>query len=354
MGNLLYDWQPDEAVKLWEQSASLDPSNAIVLRNLAIAYSHQNLPSPASGEGPGVRAVPASGEGMLGKAIAIMEKAVACERKYPIHFAELDELYAAAGTPVEKRLAVLEKHADIVAKRDDAVSRLIALKIFVGKYDDAIQLMTGRRFAVWEGGTLTVADSWIDAHLLRGQRRLDEKRYAEALADYQSAGQLPENLPAERQDSREAEVSYWTGCAHEASGDLDQARAAWRKSAAARAADSPRPRRGGGASAQSYYQAASLAKLGQADEARRIFQAMVESAQGLLKRASSPTDSTPPSDGQPSRRSPRTQSAQSHYLTGLGYLGLNEKDKARQELSQALEISPDHLGAKEALAKLPQ
>ena len=142
-----------------------------------------------------------------------MEKAVARERKYPIHFAELDELYAAAGAPVEKRLAVLEKNQDIVARRDDALSRLIALKLFAGKCDEAIQLMTGRRFAVWEGGTLTVADSWTDAHLLRGHQLFAQKRYGEALADYQTAIKLPENLPSERQDAREAEGSYWIGCA---------------------------------------------------------------------------------------------------------------------------------------------
>ena len=69
--------------KLWEQSAALDDSNAIVLRNLAIAYRHQkpSLPSPVSGEGPGVRASE-SDEG-LRKAIASMEKAVALRTEIP-------------------------------------------------------------------------------------------------------------------------------------------------------------------------------------------------------------------------------------------------------------------------------
>jgi tetratricopeptide (TPR) repeat protein len=333
LGNLLYDWQPEEAVKLWEQSAALDGSYAIVLRNLAIAYSHQK------------------GADALQKAIAGMEKAVALKRKYPLHFAELDELYAAAGAPVEKRLAVLEKNQDIVAGGDDALSRLIALKLVAGKYDEAIRLLAERRFAVWEGGSLTVADSWTDAHLLRGQRLFADKRYREALADYETALKTPENLPSDRADSREAEVSYWIGCAHEALGGLDHAKAAWQKSASASMTDAPRPRRGGG-SAQGYYQGMSLAKLGRADEAKKIFQAMVDSANESLKQASSTSASAPPSDGQPSRRSRRNQLAQSHYLAGLGYLGLNEKDKAQRELAQTLEVSPDHLGAKEAIARL--
>jgi hypothetical protein len=34
MGNLLYDWQPEEATRLWEASAAIDPSYSVVHRNL--------------------------------------------------------------------------------------------------------------------------------------------------------------------------------------------------------------------------------------------------------------------------------------------------------------------------------
>ena len=42
LGNLLFDSQPDEAITLWQSSAALDPSNAIVHRNLGIAFSIAN------------------------------------------------------------------------------------------------------------------------------------------------------------------------------------------------------------------------------------------------------------------------------------------------------------------------
>jgi tetratricopeptide (TPR) repeat protein len=41
LGNVLYDWQPEEATRMWETSAEIDPSFAIVHRNLATAYLHQ-------------------------------------------------------------------------------------------------------------------------------------------------------------------------------------------------------------------------------------------------------------------------------------------------------------------------
>ena len=93
LGNVLYDWQPEEATRMWEKSAALDPSFAITHRNLATAYMHQ-----ASGAD-------------IDKAIAELELAVSREPKYALHFTELDELYEQAGVPLEKRLALSEENA---------------------------------------------------------------------------------------------------------------------------------------------------------------------------------------------------------------------------------------------------
>ena len=82
LGNLLFDWQPDEAISHWEKAVSLDPQLTIAFRNLAQAYSHK--------EGDDNRA----------KAITFLEKALAGKNPYPTHFAELDRLYKSAGIPV--------------------------------------------------------------------------------------------------------------------------------------------------------------------------------------------------------------------------------------------------------------
>jgi len=337
LGNLLYDWQPDEAIRLWEQAAALDPNFPIVHRNLALAYSHSK---DAKG---------------LEKAITTLEKAVALPQKHPVHFAELDELYAAAGTAVEKRLGLFEQNKEVVLKRDDSLSRAIALKVFAGNYDEAIQLMTGRWFAVWEGSSITVADSWTDAHLLRGHARRASGQFRDALADYQAAMNVPENLPYERRGEefyRAAELNYWIGAAHEALGDAAQAKTAWEKAASAgpgrsrrqQGGDASRPRRY--ADSQQYYQALALQKLGQADKATPIFQALVDSATQSLKERSEIDFFS--SFGE--QQSQRLRLAQSHYMAGLGYLGLGDKQKAKQEIAEALKISPDHLAAKQALA----
>jgi tetratricopeptide (TPR) repeat protein len=355
LGNLLFDWQPEEAVILWEKSAVLDPSLPIVHRNLAVAYSHGGTNSDTA------------------KAIAQLESAVSLPAKYAMHFTELDELYASTATPPEKRLALFEQNSGVVAKRDDALSHEIGLKVFAGKYDQAIQLMTGRRFAVWEGGRLDVADHWVNAHLLRGRQKLAARQFAAALADFQAAKTIPDNLPSDGgiAGGRTAEFAYWIGMACEGMGDLDKARQSWQEAVSASAdigrfggrgrgrggagGGSGRGGSGGGGfgtglasdrGVQSYYQALALRKLGQNDRVEPMLRELITSGNAALAQSNDSADTAVPAFA---RQTPRSRAAAAHYLIGLGYAGLRDKDKAREEFTLALQSSPDHLSAKTAL-----
>jgi len=337
LGNLLYDWQPQEATKMWEASAALDPSFAIVHRNLATAYAHQAT------------------QGGLARAIAEMEKAVAAEHKYPLHFTELAELYEQAGTPLEERLRVFNENASVVAQRDDAQNWFVALKIATGAYDEAIRMMTGRQFAVAEGANLNVTEHWTDAHFLRARNDIDAMRYQDALADLQAAAIIPSNLPLGTASGgaggREAEMSYWTGVAYEGLGDRQKALEAWRKAQGPAHAATGRRRLGMTAGdlmrdAQPYYQALALQKLGQAGEAKTLFAGLVEAGKAALNGRSEqpgPRGTVPSS---------RARFAGAHYLAGPGYLGLDDRAQAKIELSQAVQISPDLAAARLVLAAL--
>lgn len=328
LGNLLFDWQPDEAVSLWEHSVVLDPTYPVVHRNLAVAWSHR----PAGND--------------LQKAIDQLEQAVSLPEKYALHFVELDELYEAVGAPLQQRLHLLEANHEVVAKRDDGVVREIALEVAAGKYDDGIRLMTGRRFNLWEGGTLDVAGSWTDAHLCRGQRRLESGQAEEALADFRAAGEIPENLPSEDRGTgrRLAELDYWIGTALEKAGKTEEARRVWQEAIAnlesgvRRHAD----RRSGSGGMQGFYEGAILQKLGRADEAKALFQ-------GLLKSASESIKNNPLNeDGGPSATdlgAQRNRLASAHYLAGLAHQGLAETARAKAEFRKALNVDPGLVGA---------
>jgi tetratricopeptide (TPR) repeat protein len=337
LGNLLFDWQPAEAVALWKKSAELDPKFPMTWRNLAQFYSHQD------------------GAAAQATAIACLEKAVALSDDYPEHFAELDQLYQTAGVPVEKRLALLERHQATVAKKDEGLASLIALKTFAGRPGEAITLLEGRTFSIWEGGTrFNTGDAWLDAHLVRGLQRLRAGQPGPALADFQVALAPPVNLRAEpRGLSRLPEVSFWAGCAQAALGESDQARAAWQAAVAVDLTEGPR--RAGGVvpgnplstrSTQLFYQACARQKLDAADAAEKSFQALIASGAASLAAggASAAAPIPPPPD--------RVRVATAHYLEGLGYAGLGQKDEARREFDAALANVPDYLGAEIARGQL--
>ena len=337
LGNLLFDWQPAEAIALWEQSVTLDPTFPIAWRNLAQAYSHKE-----------------DDESRV-KAISYLEKAVSLSDAYPTHFAELDRLYQVAGAPVEKRLALLEQHQATVVKKDESLAALIGLKTFVGKADEAIELLGSRTFSIWEGGTqFNTGEAWTDAHLVRGLQRFHAKQYREALDDFTAALNLSKNLRAEGGGaSRQAEIGYWIGRAHDALGETNKARRSWKEVIAFKAL----AERGGGRRreislarrAQRYYQALAQQRLGASEDVKGAFRELVNAGDAALQPTDNPDD-TAPSSGE--RQPARGSTATAHYVPGLGYAGLDEKEKARKEFAAALASAPDHLGAKLALEQL--
>ncbi|MEK6756035.1 MAG: tetratricopeptide repeat protein, partial [Bacteroidota bacterium] len=166
LGNLFYDLQPENAIREWEKSRSLDSSFSIVHRNLGLAYARI--------------------ENNVNKAIVSLERAVACKPDDPRLYLELDQMYEAGGVPAEKRLALLEKNHSTVLGYDDALAREIVLYVQLGRYDQAIDLLENHHFHIWEGGGM-IHDVYVDAHLLRGQERFKAKKYRDALKDFEAA-----------------------------------------------------------------------------------------------------------------------------------------------------------------------
>jgi tetratricopeptide (TPR) repeat protein len=230
------------------------------------------------------------------------------------------------------RLAALEKHRAIVAGHDEALARLISLKVFNGNIEESISLLRSRTFNIWEGGTkFNTGYLWTDAHLARGIARLKAGQAREALADFQLAIQYPDNLRAYDDGSRITETGYWTGRAHEALGDRTQAADFWQRAADAkfstgrRNTDVESPDEAFRHATHDYHRALALRALGQKDEADKIMRALSQSG-----AAETPQ----------------------RYATGLGHAGLGEKDQARAQLTATLAAQPDNLGAAWALQRL--
>jgi tetratricopeptide (TPR) repeat protein len=351
LGDLLYDWQPSRAVALWQKSASMNADFPVVYRNLALVSTR--FPDGSSSRE---------------RALDYLEKAVSVGGNAMV-LDDLDKLYEENGVSPEKRLALLESHQGAV-NRDDLIAREINLDIFAGRYDDAIALLKMRFFRAWEGGgRYSLGDSWINANLLKGHEQAARGQYKEALASYEAALVLPGNLQeaSGNIDTRRAEISYWIGTCYEALGNKGEAQQAFHDASepvVSAVVGEPgheyqsrlvrRPMGGIAAGVRipasaSYYQALALEKLGESCRAQVLFQQLRDTGTSQFATAGPPAlNSTPsyvPADV-------RSRLGDAYYLAALGYLGLNDTDKARQELTEALQISPDHLMAKMTIAAM--
>ena len=98
-----------------------------------------------------------------------------------------------------------------------------------------------------------------------------------------------------------------------------------------------------------YYLALTNQKLGIWDKNGAIFSELVSSGTTAIKRhADERANATPDAKLQHSRQ----DIAMPHYIAGLGYEGLGDRNKAREEFTSALLASPDFLNAKIALDRL--
>ncbi len=320
LGNLLYDHQPERAIREWERSIELDGSFALAHRNLALACAYR--------------------ENDVEKAIPHMERAIALDPGDPRLYYEMDLLHEAAGKDPRKRLDLLSRNHEVVARRDDAVTREIVLHIQLGNGDRAIELLRGRRFHNWEGNR-GIHDVYVDALLQRGQERFRAGQYRDALKDYEAALEYPENLEVGRpyHDRREGEIHYFIGTAWQALGNSEKALASFEK-ALEKVERNPLE--------SQYFQALALKILGREEKAKEVFERILRRGEERLKAAADIDYFAKFGE----RESERDRQAQGHYLVGLGHLGLGRKAEARAQFEKVLELSPAHLGANSRLASL--
>lgn len=320
LGNLLMDLQPDRAIEYWEKSRALDDKLTTVHRNLGWAYYRA--------------------KGDLGKAIECYERALKCERLDPRLFLDLDALYEFANVLPQRRMAALEANHDVVVKRQDSFAREITVLVLVGRYDRAIGYLEDNFFHAEEGRE-GIHDVYVDAHLLRGLELLDSGRAADALRHFRAAAEYPENLSVGRpqNDPRAAQVAYCTGKAQQALGNAVAAKQSYTAAAGQQGTSRwPQAR---------FCQAMSLVNLDRKDEAAKIFDELIRTGDDRMSRGAS-ADFFAKFGGQQTKKA---NTAQAHFIRGLGLLGSRQPEKAKQELQQAVKLNLSHVWAKYHLAE---
>jgi tetratricopeptide (TPR) repeat protein len=334
LGNLFYDRRRhEEAIRLWERSAKLEPDYSVVWRNLGVGYFNV-LRRPAQARVAYDRAFRAD----PGDARVLFER---------------DQLWKRLGEKPETRLRELEKHAGLVQQRDDLSVELCALYNQTGRHDPALRLLGSRRFQPWEGGEGAALGQYTRAQFALGRAVLAGGQPAEAIKHFTAALTAPENLgEAKHLLANDSDVQFWLGRAYAAVGDRKRARACWE--AAAKFKGDFQEMRVRAFSEMTYYSALAWKELGRAKKAARLLRDVLAFANKLGKTpakidyfaTSLPTMLLFDDDLQ------LREETRSMFLRAQAWLGLGRTQKARALLEKVLRRDPNHALAADLMAEL--
>ena len=327
LGNLFYDRRRHkEAIGLWKKSAKLDPAYSVVWRNLGMAYFNAAR--------------------QPGKARAAYDKAFQARPSDARLLFERDQLWKRLGEPPQNRLRELEKHKNLVDRRDDLSIELCALYNQMGEHGKALEILSRRRFQPWEGGEGQAIAQHVRAHLSLGRRALSRGDAAEARARFESALAPPENLgEAKHLLANQSDIYYWLGTACAALKDKAAARKYWLAAATFRGdfqQMSARP-----FSEMTYYSALAWGCLGQTRRMKKQLHDLLDHARRLGKTkakidyfaTSLPTMLLFEDDIQ------FRQETTALFLQAQAYLGLGKKAAAKRLLATVLQRDPNHAPA---------
>ena len=118
----------------------------------------------------------------------------------PTNFRTLDEagkLAEKLNIPAPKRLALMEKYRSTVYKYDACVLRLAYTYNAVGRYAEAHEILTTRRFHVWEGADGLLAP-FVESCIGLGKAAMAKGDYKTALKYFAESTTYPANLQAGR------------------------------------------------------------------------------------------------------------------------------------------------------------
>ncbi len=316
IGNLLFDLQPENAIKQWEKALQIDNQFAIAYRNLGFGYNRCLNKIP--------------------EAIGFYEKAIKNNNADPTYYMELDKLYEINNTPPAKRLATMETNIPILWKSNDLYSQYMNVLVMNNKIDLALTNLAAYQFSAMEGNDW-IHEINVDAHLLKGNQYLKAGKKAEALKQYLAASEYPGNqkIGKTSEYERDAEVNYYIGMAYEATGNSKKAKEYYNLCVNQKTGDNQ----------YLYFKGLAYQRLNKAEVATSAFDKLIQIGEEKLKTVNESNFFA--KFGEANQKAANLANA--HYFIGLGHLAKNDKVKAKEEFTKALEAKNDQVWAREFL-----
>jgi len=335
LGNLLYSKQQSYvAANLWKKAATVSPGFFIPWRNLGIeAYNKRDD---------------------LDEALGYFQKAVECDSRDLRLLVEYDELKRIKGVDPEERLAFLENQGDLIEQSQELLVALMGLYNRLGCPEKALKIATGHHFYAWEGDEGVASRCYTNAHWLLGRKAMESGDWPVALAHFQQATVVGENLVHQAVEEIYAHAVYYRGLTLDALGKPEEARKEyeWIIDPARIRERSVVPMESGLQSHSPYYGMA-LVQLGRKEEGLEALRQLKKLAEDLAR--------CPLAAGyfRLGRPNPifRDDEQKRHQikqtcLSGLAAIALGDRTEARRLLGEALALEPDNLFAWEEYRRL--
>jgi tetratricopeptide (TPR) repeat protein len=327
LGHLLYDRRRHaEAIAQWRAATRHDPKNAVAWRCLGLG-AFNILQKPAL-------------------ARFAYQKAFAAAPADARLLYERDQLWKRLGVAPAKRLRELEKHAALVANRDDLCVEFCALQNQVGHPEKALPIVSTRHFQPWEGGEGQALGQHVRTHQLLARRALASGDATEAVRLLEIALSAPPNLgEANHLLANQSDLRLALGDALAAAGHRADALPHWRA-----AAEFKGDFQGMSVRAYSeitYSSALALRRLGKKSAADKLLRDLLAYARSLAKTearidyfaTSLPTMLLFDADLQ------ARQLTTALFLEAQARLGLGQETRASVLLRTVLKRDPSHAPA---------
>jgi len=330
LGNFWYgSRQYTDAIECWEKSVDLDKQFPTVHRNLALAYYNKKEDSQAARKS--------------------LDEAFRLDPSDARVLMELDQLYKKLGVPVDQRLTLLESHPEAVNTRDDLYLEKASLYNLKGEEGKALEMIMSRRFHPWEGGEGRVTGQYLFSHVELAKKAVRKGNYQDAINHLEACFSYPHNLgEGKLSGAQENDVYYWLGCAYEGMGETDKARKAWQRASEGISVPSAAMYYNDQQPDKIFYQGLALLKLSRTGEANSRFSTLLKYGGEQLSipfkmdyfAVSLPDLLIFEEDLQVRHEQ------HCHYLMALGYLGLGQSVKAKNEFESVINTDPYHVGAR--------
>ena len=319
--------QYDLALENWELSAKLDPSFPTVWRNLALGrFNKQDRQK---------------------EALEYMERAFHLDENDERILMELDQLYKRLHKPHAERLAFLQRHPQLVERRDDLVLEEITLLNQTRRYEEAMKKLDAHTFHPWEGGEGKVPAQYQICRVELAKKAIAAKEYDKAVCLLNECLEYPHHLgEGKLYGAQENDFHYLLGVAYDSLGEKAKAIECWEKAtkgpqepAAAMYYNDAKPDK-------IFFQGLALYKLGLEGEAHgRFFKLINYGKQHIFEKQVMDYFAVSLPDLLIWEDSLDTKNViHCKYMLALGYYGMGDMDHALKYLAEVEAMDNNHQG----------